>query len=748
MRRLWAHRRKVFAAAALALACWFAAPPRLLDDTGFSRAVYDRHGGLMRLSLAPDDAYRLFTPLDGISPELKQAVLLHEDRHFYAHPGINPLSLARAAGATYLGLGPRQGASTVTMQLARIRYGLNTRWAGGKIWQILHALRLELHYGKDALLEAYLNLAPYGRNIAGVGAASHIYFGKAAAELTLPEALTLAVVPQSPSARAPGRSPAADRAVMAARNRLYARYREAYPDAGRLEAFFKAPLHAMTPADLPFAAPHLSLRLLQQQAGARIHTTLDPGLQALLTRMVAGYVRVGEATGMVNASALLVDVRSAEVRAAVGSADFFSRAAHGQVDGTRARRSPGSALKPFVYALAFQQGLIHPNSVLKDAPFSFGDYTPGNFDGDFLGPVTAREALIKSRNIPALYLASQLARPDFYGFLRQAGIGRLRPKAHYGLSLALGGAELTMEELARLYLMLAADGLDRPLRYLRPDGPAPAPRAVLTPEAAFLALDILKDTPAPLPDGVAGRSIGVPVYWKTGTSNAYRDAWSAGVAGPYVLVVWVGDFRGRSSGGYVGVKSAAPLFFDIVQALYRRERFADLIQPKAAGLSLARVPVCRATGGVNDPACAHTVEGWFIPGVSPLRGAVAAAGSGTPCWSSDIRAVYAAAGMEIGGCAGLTATAGAGEGPRITSPARHITYTVRYPLDEGQKIRLAATLPGDVSEGFWFLGERFLGRVRPGETLLLKPEPGDHTVRLIDGRGRSDSRVLRVRWLN
>lgn len=733
--------------AATLFVLWLAVPPKLLDGIGFSRAVYDKNGGLMRLSLASDDTYRLFTPLEEISPELKQAVLLHEDQHFYRHPGVNPASLLRAAGATYFGLGPRQGASTVTMQFARIRYGLNTRWVGGKVWQILCAIRLELHYDKDQLLEAYLNLAPYGRNIEGIGAASYIYFGKAPADLTLPEALTFAVVPQSPAARAPGRSKDTDRAVMDARNRLYARYREAYPEAVRLEAFFKMPLYAMTPQQLPFIAPQLSLRLLGSEAGARIQTTIDPALQGLLSRLVAGYVRIGKTQGIVNASALLVDTRTGEVRASIGSADFFDAQTRGQVDGTRARRSPGSALKPFVYALAFEQGLIHPHSIVKDTPFSFGDYSPGNFDSDFLGLLPAAEALVKSRNIPALYLASQLTKPDFYQFVQRAHIGKLRPKADYGLSLVLGGVEVTMEELAQLYMMLANDGLYRPLRYTSA-ALNRAPQPLLSPEAAFMALDILKHTPAPLPDGLVSQSIGAPVYWKTGTSNAYRDAWAAGITGPYALVVWVGDFRGRSSGGYVGVKSAAPLFFQIAQALYQRERFSDVVQGKAARLNLRRVAVCQATGDVNDADCRQTVSTWFIPGVSPIRSRIAGisdAHAGVGCWSSDIREVYARSGISLApsGCSSV-----ADERPRILSPVRHVTYRVRYPLDEGQKIRLSAALPGDAPEGFWFIGERFVGKTAAGETLLLSPEPGDHLIRVVDSKGRSDHRELRIQWLN
>ncbi|HZI16759.1 MAG TPA: transglycosylase domain-containing protein, partial [Myxococcus sp.] len=342
MKRQWLRRVLL---AVVGLAVLYAAVPRppLREELGFSQAVFDREGKLLRLTLSPDEKYRLWVPLERMPPALVEATLLHEDQHFRRHFGVNPVALGRAIWSTYLTGGRRMGGSTLTMQLARIRYGIESRTPGGKLKQMLRALQLECTYSKDALLEAYLNLAPYGRNVEGVGAASLVYFGKDVERLSLAESLTLAVVPQSPARRDPGRDAGA---LTAARLRLFERWLEAHPgDAGR-RALLSEPLPVRTPEELPFLAPHfVSGALRASPAGAGVRSTLDLPLQKLLERHVRQYVERRRSMGIHNAVAMLVDWRSLEVRAAVGSADFFNEAIDGQVDGTRAKRSPGSALK-------------------------------------------------------------------------------------------------------------------------------------------------------------------------------------------------------------------------------------------------------------------------------------------------------------------------------------------------------------------------------------------------------------------
>lgn len=771
---IWTRKRMALGAGALCLCVilgFFAHKPALLEEVSFSRRVTDRSGSLMRLTLARDEAYRLYVPLRLIAPELKEAVLLYEDQHYYRHGGINPLALVRAFVQTYFTAGRRVGASTITMQLARLRFGINTRHLPGKLWQILRAVQLELHYSKDELFEAYLNLAPFGGNIEGVGAASQIYFNRNADALTLPEALTLAVIPQSPRKRAPTPQRPGAPELLAARSRLFDRWVEAHPQDRSYAPLMALPLAVKAPRDVPFEAPHAVVRLLREHPSARdLASTIDLPAQHLLERFLMRYVAAGRSVGIHNAAALLVDVRSMEVRAAIGSADFFNPAIQGQVDGTRARRSPGSVLKPLLYALAFEQGIIHPLSLMKDAPTRFGTYNPENFDRDFRGPVSARDALMLSRNIPALTLMTQLKPPGFYGLLRRAGIGKLRDEASYGLSLVLGGAEVTMEEVAALYAMLAQDGRFRPLVWSM-DGQAAPGDALLTPEAAFLALDALKATARPL----GAQGLALPVYWKTGTSNGFRDAWTAGVFGHYALVVWVGDFRGKSNPAYIGVRSAAPLFFDIAAALAQKESLEDQLQQKRALLKLREVTACATTGDIDDPYCPAQARTLFIPGISPIRPQriyrrvlVDYRTGERDCrlipgiteyrvlefWPSDLLETLRRAGIHKPPLPPLKSycrtgrTAGQGQqaeaAPVITSPSPHLSYSVRVGDAQPSPLSFIASAEGGVETLYWFVDGALVGSSAPSTPLYWAPKPGRFTLRVVDDKARAQSMTLDV----
>lgn len=528
-------------------------------------------------------------------------------------------------------------------------------------------------------------------------------------------------------------------------------------------------LNLRRPADLPFASPHAVNSLLAGQApGGRreIRATLDLQVERIVQRQVRSYVARNGRIGIENAAALLVDYRTMDVKAVVGSADFFNNAISGQVNGTLARRSPGSTLKPFVYALAMDQGLIHPLTVLKDAPASFGPFSPENFDGSFAGPITARDALIRSRNVPAVSLASRLSRPSLYEFLKSAGVARLAPERHYGLALALGGGDVTMEELAMLYGVLANGGVWHGLRSRASDPKVEGVR-LLSEEAAFMTLDILRSNPRP--EGVMmGARIRVPVAWKTGTSWGFRDAWSAGVFGPYVLVVWVGNFSGEGNPAFVGAQAAAPLFFQIVDAIAAEHH--DLAEPRSRIPSnLARVEVCAASGDLPNVDCPLRATTWFVPGKSPIRVsqvhravAVDRRTGRVACppyderfvqtavyeyWSSDLMRLFAQAGMPrrappAGECAGA---AGSGAGPGITAPVRGAAYLLRDRQPERNVVPLAATADAGVGTLYWFVNDSFVGAGKPNFALAWKPaQPGSYIVRVIDDHGRADVRELAV----
>ncbi len=731
-----------------------------------SVAVLDDKGRLLRLTVAADQQYRLWTPLNEVSPELVAALMLHEDRHFYWHPGVNPASLARAAFATYTG-GTRQGGSTVTMQLARLLYGLNTRSASGKMRQVLLAIGLEMRYSKRDLLEAHLNLIPFGSNLQGVGAASLIYFGKQPGRLALNEALTLVLVPQAPTSRNPGAA-AEPAKLTAARVRLFAQWLQAHPQARDQGEAMRIPLQYKGPRSLPFEAPHFTTAVLAQNTGdAIIPTTLDLHQQQTVERILQAYVREQTRMGIRNAAALLVDTRDLSVRAAVGSAQFADESIAGQVNGTLAKRSPGSALKPFVYALAIDQGLIHPLTVLKDAPTSFGTFSPENFDGRFVGPISATEALIRSRNVPAVALSSRLSQPSFYEFLRSAGISQLASERHYGLALALGGGEVTMEETAMLYTMFANHGVLRPLRH-RTDEPIAAGTRLLSAEASFMTIDMLAQNPRPQDVGLqlSGR---LPVAWKTGTSWGFRDAWTAGLFGHYVLVVWVGNFDGSSNPAFVGAQAAAPLFFRLVDALHAAEPdIGDITLRPPAGVS--RVEVCAASGDLPNADCPQTATTWYIPGKSPIRvsdihrriwfdtrtgqqacppyDARFVRSEVFEMWSSDMLRLFAQAGMPrrqppaLSDCRrGIPG----GRAPSINSPLRDATYTLRAARVGSEAIPLAATADGGVRSLHWFVDDAYVGTTKPDSTVSWTPgRSGAFLVRAIDDQGRADSRELRV----
>jgi penicillin-binding protein 1C len=752
--------------------------PSLQSWKPSSVAVYDHHGRLLRLVLASDQRYRLWVPLKDISPQLVTAVLLHEDRWFYWHPGFSSYGLARGLWVTYVRHGVRQGGSTITMQLARLLWPLNTRTPLGKLEQVARAVQLELFYSKREILEAYLNDAPYGRNVEGVGAASLVYFNKPVASLTLPEALTLAVIPQDPVRRlraAASDSGLINRRLKTSRNRLYARWLRSYPADAALKPLFALPMTIRPLSSLPFEAPHAVEQVLQAQRiaggdnGPRIVTTLDLDLQHILERQVASYIARTGASGIRNASAILVDTRDMGVKALVGSANYFDRSLQGQVNGTQARRSPGSTLKPFIYALGFDQGVLHPQTVLRDVPTSFGPYTPENFDGRFLGPITATDALNRSRNIPAVWVASQLHSPDLYEFLQGAGIGHLASEQHYGLALVLGGGEVSMQELAGLYAMLANRGELKPLR-MREDDAQSAGTRLVSAEASFMVMDMLRQHVRP-DESSGAQPLHIPVYWKTGTSWAYRDAWTAGSFGPYVLVVWVGNFDGSGNPAFVGVDAAAPLFFQIVDDVQAEHR--NLAEPaRRAPANLARVEICLASGELPNRWCPQKGLTWFIPGKSPIRVSnvhrpvmIDDATGLAACppymdkrvhqeiyefWSSDLQQVFTEAGIPRRKPPQNPACANAGEpdagGPHIISPLRGSAYAMRLTEVDRKRIAFSATADADARALYWFVDGAYVGQASPDRPLFWQPPAaGSYRVRAVDDRGRGDERPLDVR---
>jgi penicillin-binding protein 1C len=606
--------------------------------------------------------------------------------------------------------------------------------------------------------------------VEGIGTAGLVYFGKPAQRLNRLEALTLAAIPQNPNARRP-RPHDEPAELTEARQRVFARWLTRHPQDAPMASRMGLPLPARMADALPFHAPHLVDTVLQAQTGpGEIHTTLDLDLQQRLERKVAAYIARHRRHGIHNAAALLIDTRDVSPRAWVGSADWFDNAIAGQVNGVLARRSPGSALKPFVYALALDQGLIHPMTLLKDIPKRFGAYAPENFDRNYLGPLSARDALVHSRNVPAVTLAAQLSQPDYYQLLKKAGVAKMLPPAHYGAVMVLGTLEVTMAEMAGLYAALANSGMHRPLALtLAAAGPRPA-RRLLSAEAAFITLDMLAANPRPDPGAPTTRS-GPAAAWKTGTSFAFRDAWSVGVCGPYVLAVWVGDFSGTGNPAFIGRQAAAPLFFELLDTLSAIEPAMREPAWSPAGLDVARIDVCAPSGDLPDRHCPRTAETWFIPGVSPIQvthiyrpvliddatGLRACPGSDRPShtevfefWPTDILTLFKLAGLPrrtpppyMPGCS-LTDTAQSGAPPAILTPQPTLTYRLRTDRLDQERLPFTAAADADTRTLYWFVDGRYIGNSKPDQTLFWKPAPGHFQVRVVDDLGRADATRIRV----
>ncbi len=520
--------------------------PPLTVATGVE--VTARDGTLLRAFTVADGRWRLEP--GAVDPGFLAMLVAYEDKRFYRHRGVDPLALLRAAGQAAAAGRVVSGGSTLTMQVARLLEGGGTGRIAGKLRQIRVALALERRLTKDQILGLYLRLAPYGGNLEGIRAATLAYFGKEPRRLTPAESALLVALPQSPEARRPDRAP---ELAAAARARVLARLAdEGALDPDRARTALSEPVPTAR-RPFPALAPHLAdqLRRATPTAG-HIATTIDPALQKSLEALAARAARTSPARASL--ALLVADHRTGEILASVGSSDWTDAARAGFIDMTRALRSPGSTLKPFVYALAFDEGLAHPETLIEDRPVAFGSYAPQNFDRSFRGTVTAREALQLSLNIPVVSLTEALGPARLLSTLRKAGAEPVLPGGEPGLAVALGGVGLTLEDLVSAYAALAR--LGRPVRLAATPGAPQPDGALFSPEAAWLVADILAGLPPPA-NAPARR-----IAYKTGTSYGHRDAWAVGFDGAHVAGVWMGRPDGASLPGAFGGELAAPVLFD------------------------------------------------------------------------------------------------------------------------------------------------------------------------------------------
>jgi penicillin-binding protein 1C len=584
----------------------------------------DRSGIELRSTRSGDGSLRRWVPLAEMDPDVIAAFVATEDRRFYDHAGVDPRSILRALRANAGAGRVRSGASTITMQVARMLRPIPRTWPG-KMRQALWALRLERHLTKQAILEQYLNRVPLGQGAVGVDAGAALYFGASAAELSLGQAALLAGLAHAPSSDNPLVSLHRARA-----RRTYALGRlrhDGYASAAAAERAAAEPVLEVTAAR-PFLAPHFTTRVLtwlsadsSAPEGATWRTSLDLALQTALEDEVRHTVETLRGDGVRHAAAVVLDNRTGGVLAWVGSPDFTADTA-GQVDMVVSPRQPGSALKPFVYGLAFDHGYT-PATVLADIAHVYqtagGPYSPRNYDRRYHGPVRAREALASSFNLPAVELTDALTPGAVLATLRRAGFTSLTRSAdHYGLGLALGNGDVTLIELANAYRSLVNGGRWRSWTW-RADASGGEPgRPVMSPAAATLVLDILSDPVARIPGfGLETPfDFPFPVAAKTGTSRHFTDNWAVGATGGFTVAVWVGNFDGRPMDGVSGVTGAGPLLHRAVLAAAARIPPGTLPLPASAGA--VPVTICRVSGLLAGPDCPRATE-WFVPGTAPVR---------------------------------------------------------------------------------------------------------------------------------
>jgi penicillin-binding protein 1C len=754
------------------------AASRLDNSRMRSWRILDDRGVLLREVLSDEEGRGSWIPLREMGPDMAAAIVAVEDKRFYHHPGIDLVAISRAAWLNFRNQEVLSGGSTLTQQLARQMYRLPRRWYY-KPAEALLAVRLELWLSKEEILEQYLNRAPFGNQLFGVEAASRAYFQQPARQLSLAEAAFLAGLPQSPTRYNPytnlARAQHRQSAVLAAM------LREGIISADRYRSA-SAQSVEITPRQTIFAAPHFCQMVLDQirnTAGVEheIHTTLDSRLQTRIERLVDGHIAQLARNHVTNAAVLVIENRSRAVKAWVGSRDFFNELHHGQVDGVRSLRQPGSAIKPFTYVLALENGFTAA-SILADLESNTGKEEGGavvhNYDEKYHGPVRLRTALACSYNVATVRLLEALGVDLLLERLQLAGLSSLqKPAAFYGPGLTLGNGEVTLRDLTTAYAALAGGGLLRPVHFLTGQ-PIAGPRAaggaddeeewagvrIFSRAATFIITDILADPRARAPAfGLGGPlNLPFPCAAKTGTTKDFRDNWTVGYTTEYTVGVWVGNFDGQPMEKVSGITGAAPLFRDIMLELHPKADPAPFTIPPG----VVQAPICPVSGQHPTSICPGTLDEWFIAGTEPRaeckvhrevaidrrNGLVATAA--TPrnarqmkiyeVWPPEYRAWMAANTMPVPPEEYAPAPERSAVKLAVASPAEGDIFRIDPILrPEYQTILLEAVVPDEFREVEWMSDERVLASVRTPFQLRWSLEPGIHHFRV---RARNESEWL------
>jgi len=762
-----------------------------------STLVLDRNGKLLRAFTAPDEMWRIPQTLKDVSPKLQLATLTYEDKWFYYHLGLNPISIIKAAIVNAKAKRIVSGASTITMQVARMMEP-KERTFFSKCIEAFRTLQLEFYYSKDEILAIYFNMAPYGGNIVGSAAASYLYFDKPQKNLSLGEAALLAAIPNSPATLNPDANP--EKARQARDKVLTILWKSGRITEKEMKEALRTPLPTKR-YPMPFVAPHLA-RLLKQTYPKknRLVSTIDHKIQELSHKVLKEYLTPLRKQGISTGSVVVMETKTREVLAMVGSYDFFDEENGGQINGAIAPRSPGSALKPFIYAIALDRGTISPQSMLHDVPVDYSGYEPVNYDANYRGYVSAQDALANSLNVPAVNLYAELKGDGIYSFLKKASISTLpKSKDYYGLSLILGGCEVTLLELTNLYAGLANLGEFAQYRLLKERARGQEDEGVqkstqlreqqsvflqskrakgrgskslkrlLSEAACFILTEMLAEVRRPDLPACWESSMNLPkVAWKTGTSYGHKDAWSIGYSPKYTIGVWVGNFDATGAPGVIGSEAAAPILFALFNALCDPLHNQWFVLPPEV---LCR-KVCSLSGMPLANNCPYSKEEVYIPGISPSK----------PCnmhkricidvetgdrlcshcrigrkyeekifvefppevstWLKRIGHHVSSIPQHYLKCSKVIA----GSGPVIHSPSVYCEYKIRQGIDtKYQKILLDASVSNGTKRIFWFLDHQLIFSGEPTEKVFITPVTGKHHLSCMDDEGRSAEITLIIR---
>jgi penicillin-binding protein 1C len=697
----------------------FPFPYEAVRNIKYSTCVYDKDGNLLRAFTGKDESWLLPVTLKEINPNFIKATIAIEDKRFRQHHGVDIWAISRAVNLNMSNKRVISGASTISMQVIRILEGRKNRTFLNKIIEAVHAIRLETLYSKDEILKLYFEIAPYGGNIQGIKAASFRYFKKYPADLTLSECAILAGIPQSPSRLRPDRHP--ERAKKRRDMVLLSMLKNRFISQNQYNEAANEPVLAGNHS-FPFSTLHFTEFVKRRNPGKRmIVSSIDSDIQHFAELALKDMVSELRDQGVTNGAVVIIENKTGKVRTMVGSVDFYSKQDSGQINGALSKRCPGSTLKPFTYALAFDKGLYTPGSVLSDMPVEYNGYTPLDYDKKYRGPVTAKEALVDSLNIPAVEILDNLGYLRLYMFLKNIGVTTLKkPPDYYGLALTLGSGEVNLLELTNAYATLARLGVYKPYSFEETSDTSIS-KEVLSDGAVYLVTDILSDTERL-------RSIGIyrddkthpKVAWKTGTSYGHKDAWTICYNPEYTVGIWLGNFSGKRSKALVGVDAAAPVALRIFDWLYVKKPGPWYKAPESIGERY----VCELTGEPISEGCEHSVKDLYIKGHSLAK----------KCSLHD------AVNVDF-----KTRVVFDKNKPKIISPAHKCEYFITNIPSSEQRLLLTANSPSDTNMLYWFIDGRFYDKSYIGDKLFWPMIQGKHTITCSDNYGRSSSVIVLIR---